>query len=198
MKVKAVLFGVVTVITAGLVFFTTKSKAATPDEPKPPTPPPGPPPAPPVSPPSDCVNGVKPGVTMLLTTAQAALNKAGANPQIIVDGKYGDRTKNALSEFQWVHKLANTGCVDAATAKALQPYVTASGPFYEKFRDSNGMYWEITRPTMTVWRAQQLRIDTTGNGDWQSPYPDYADTMERPTYNVLIDSIQGIASGYTV
>ncbi len=199
MKMKAVLFGVVAAVTAGLVFFTGKAKASGPKPtPPPPDPPPGPPPPPPVAPPDGCVNGKMPGVSMSIATAQGALNKAGADPKLSTDGKYGPATKGALAHFQWASGLAQTGCLDGATAKALQPYVGGSSePYNEVYKDSNKMPWVITKPGLSIWRAQQMPIDTTGNGDWQIPYPDSQEIFEAVTYDLLINRIETqVAEGY--
>jgi peptidoglycan hydrolase-like protein with peptidoglycan-binding domain len=196
MKLKAVIFGVVTVVTAGLVFFTGKAKAS--PAPPPPDPPPGPKPAPPPSPTVPCANGIGSGVSMSLSTAQGALNKAGANPQLATDGKFGPATKNAIAEFQWASGLPQTGCVDVATAKALQPYVTAAGPYRETYVDQNKMKWTITRPTLSVWRAQQDVIDVTGEGGWQKPYPEVPDTFEMGSRASLIDRIEAMVGSYEV
>jgi len=55
--------------------------------------------------------------TVLLV--QQTLNKLGADPQLIEDGKNGPRTKEAISRFQLKNGLPDTGLPDAATVAAL-------------------------------------------------------------------------------
>ena len=55
--------------------------------------------------------------TVLLV--QQTLNKLGADPQLIEDGKNGPRTKEAISRFQLKNGLPDTGLPDAATLAAL-------------------------------------------------------------------------------
>ncbi len=202
MKLKAVLFGGVAAVTALLVFFTRSSSAATvdpvdPKKPKPggdPVPPPPPPPPPP--PIDGCPTGVAAGVSMSPTTVQSALNKAGANPQLAVDGKIGTGSKAAIQEFQYNNGLPQTGCVDAKTAAKLQPFAALSGAFKEIYQDQNKMTWTLTRPTLSVWRATQNPIDTTGDGAWQNPYPEEPAILEAPSRVTVIERIENAASGY--
>jgi len=50
---------------------------------------------------------------------QQSLNKLGADPQLVEDGKNGPRTKAAISQFQQQNGLADTGLPDAATIAAI-------------------------------------------------------------------------------
>ena len=60
--------------------------------------------------------------TMSVSSAQTALNKAGARPQIVVDGVPGNKTRQAIVEFQNAKGLFKDGLLGAATIKALQAY----------------------------------------------------------------------------
>jgi lysozyme family protein len=62
--------------------------------------------------------------TILLV--QQALNKLGANPQLVEDGRNGPKTKAAVSHFQQQNGLQDTGLPDAATIAALT--IKASEP----------------------------------------------------------------------
>ena len=55
---------------------------------------------------------------------QQALNKLGANPQLVEDGKNGPLTMAAVSQFQQQHILPNTGLADAATIAAIGQLIT--------------------------------------------------------------------------
>ncbi|HTV33821.1 MAG TPA: peptidoglycan-binding protein [Methylocella sp.] len=50
---------------------------------------------------------------------QQSLNKLGADPQLVEDGKNGPRTKDAVSRFQQLNGLPDTGLPDAATVAAI-------------------------------------------------------------------------------
>lgn len=52
---------------------------------------------------------------------QKALNRAGANLE--VDGSYGPKTTQAVTNFQEDHKLSPDGVCGPATQKALEPYM---------------------------------------------------------------------------
>lgn len=58
---------------------------------------------------------------------QTALNQAGANPQLAVDGQYGPLTEAAVAAYQQAHKIPETtyGTVDAATWNSLFPGATS-------------------------------------------------------------------------
>jgi lysozyme family protein/peptidoglycan hydrolase-like protein with peptidoglycan-binding domain len=55
--------------------------------------------------------------TVLLV--QQSLNKLGADPRLVEDGKSGPRTKEAISRFQQQNGLPDTGVPDAATLAAI-------------------------------------------------------------------------------
>jgi len=55
--------------------------------------------------------------TVLLV--QQSLNKLGADPQLVEDGKNGPRTKAAISRFQLQNAMPDTGLPDAATFAAI-------------------------------------------------------------------------------
>lgn len=57
--------------------------------------------------------------TQTVLLVQRALNKLGADPQLVEDGKSGPRTKEAVSTFQRQNGLADTGVPDAATIAAI-------------------------------------------------------------------------------
>lgn len=50
---------------------------------------------------------------------QQSLNRLGADPQLVEDGKNGPRTKAAISQFQQQNGLADTSLPDAATIAAI-------------------------------------------------------------------------------
>jgi N-acetylmuramoyl-L-alanine amidase len=54
---------------------------------------------------------------------QELLNKAGANPKLVVDGVFGDATYKAVREFQTKHKLTVDGIVGNATMTKLKAVV---------------------------------------------------------------------------
>ena len=62
--------------------------------------------------------------TILLV--QQSLNKLGADPQLVEDGKNGPRTKEAISRFQRQNGLPDTGIPDAATLAAIAQKSSAS------------------------------------------------------------------------
>jgi hypothetical protein len=51
---------------------------------------------------------------------QTALNALGANPPLDVDGEYGQKTTEAVTQFQKTHGLVVDGWVGDATHAALQ------------------------------------------------------------------------------
>lgn len=55
--------------------------------------------------------------TVLLV--QQSLNKLGADPRLVEDGKNGPRTKEAISQFQLQNGIPDTGIPDAATLAAI-------------------------------------------------------------------------------
>ena len=55
--------------------------------------------------------------TILLV--QKSLNKLGADPQLVEDGRNGPRTKEAISRFQQQNGLPDTGIPEAATLAAI-------------------------------------------------------------------------------
>ena len=57
-----------------------------------------------------------------LAWIQAALNKAGASPQITVDGDYGPETSAAVRLFQATHHLSADGVPGPMTISALKFY----------------------------------------------------------------------------
>ena len=54
---------------------------------------------------------------------QSLLNLWGSHPKLIVDGLYGDLTRNALLAFQDTNGLDMNGQIDAETIKAMQEKV---------------------------------------------------------------------------
>jgi peptidoglycan hydrolase-like protein with peptidoglycan-binding domain len=54
-----------------------------------------------------------------ISTVQAALNALGANPQLVVDGVYGDHTRDAIIAFQTMHGIKADGLVSATLLQAL-------------------------------------------------------------------------------
>lgn len=59
---------------------------------------------------------------------QAALNKLGANPVLVVDGAVGPATRNAVRAFQASQNLAVDGLVGPATFAALDAALAAGKP----------------------------------------------------------------------
>jgi peptidoglycan hydrolase-like protein with peptidoglycan-binding domain len=51
---------------------------------------------------------------------QLALNLLGANPQLVVDGRYGPATRAAVTKFQTEHSLVVDGWAGEATGNALR------------------------------------------------------------------------------
>ena len=56
---------------------------------------------------------------------QLSLNLLGANPQLVVDGKYGPATKAAVTKFQQEHGLVVDGFAGEATGAALRAALAA-------------------------------------------------------------------------
>lgn len=61
-------------------------------------------------------------VDSLVTWLQRMLNRAGALPQLAVDGDFGPKTKGALVAFQNAKGLPESGVTDASTVAALREY----------------------------------------------------------------------------
>ncbi len=59
---------------------------------------------------------------------QNALNKLGANPQLVVDGSVGPATRNAVRAFQMSQNLVVDGLVGPATFTALDAALAAGKP----------------------------------------------------------------------
>lgn len=57
-----------------------------------------------------------------LARLQAALNKAGADPRLVVDGVDGPSTRQAVKAFQTEHGLAADGVIGPNTRAALKPF----------------------------------------------------------------------------
>lgn len=64
---------------------------------------------------------------------QTALNRAGSN--LTVDGIYGDKTRQAVCNFQEEHGLKMDGIVGDATWDALQPYLADFAILREALED---------------------------------------------------------------
>ncbi|PNE11225.1 MAG: hypothetical protein CR217_09890 [Beijerinckiaceae bacterium] len=62
----------------------------------------------------------------MILLVQLSLNKLGAVPQLVEDGKNGPRTKEAISRFQHQNGLPDTGIPDAATLAAIAQKSSAS------------------------------------------------------------------------
>lgn len=58
---------------------------------------------------------------------QRGLNLIGADPQLVVDGSFGRRTRSAIMAFQAAHGLPQTGLSDDPTMEALANAVAAAG-----------------------------------------------------------------------
>ncbi|CUW40249.1 conserved protein of unknown function (fragment)(containing Lysozyme-like domain,29-231containing Peptidoglycan binding-like domain,211-282;) [Magnetospirillum sp. XM-1] len=58
-----------------------------------------------------------------LARLQTALNKAGADPRLVVDGADGPRTRRAVKAFQAAHGLAADGVVGPKTRAALETFM---------------------------------------------------------------------------
>jgi hypothetical protein len=57
---------------------------------------------------------------MSVSEAQAALNKLGYKPVLVVDGVAGPKTRDAIAKFQRSRNLFGSGALDARTAAALR------------------------------------------------------------------------------
>lgn len=64
---------------------------------------------------------------------QTALNRAGSNLKI--DGHFGDKTRQAVCNFQEDHGLKMDGIVGDATWNALQPYLVDFAILREALED---------------------------------------------------------------
>jgi hypothetical protein len=208
------------VALVGLLFAFSGTAKADPVPPPPPPPPPGPPKPSPTACPAgqqwnialgkcvsttdglpNCggtVKGRAPGVSMSIRTAQAALNKAYGSNTLAVDDVYGPGTRDGLLKFQNAQGLPMTGCLDAATAQALQPYVAASNtqPWVEIRNDQNGIPWKLTNPAVGVFRGERQMILETATGNWIDGYPGETPVLEGPSRDVLWDRITTLADGY--
>jgi lysozyme family protein/peptidoglycan hydrolase-like protein with peptidoglycan-binding domain len=72
----------------------------------------------------------------LILLVQLSLNKLGAVPQLVEDGKNGPRTKEAISRFQQQNELPDTGIPDTATLAAIAQKSSASGNQVQMSLDS--------------------------------------------------------------
>jgi lysozyme family protein/peptidoglycan hydrolase-like protein with peptidoglycan-binding domain len=99
-----------------------------------------------------------------VTAMQQALNKLGADPQLVDDGISGPRTKAAVSRFQQQNGLKDTGLLDGITIAAItrattQPVQAANGDLsqiMQKLNDLNqavlsgGIIPAVTTPAVTT------------------------------------------------
>jgi hypothetical protein len=93
---------------------------------------------------------------------QQSLNKLGADPQLVEDGKNGPRTKAAISQFQQHNGLTDTGLPDAATIAAIavksQQTVDQTQPPIRRCRSSNGSeIWSRPSGLRRPCRRQLIR-----------------------------------------
>jgi peptidoglycan hydrolase-like protein with peptidoglycan-binding domain len=58
-------------------------------------------------------------LSMTVEDAQGRLNRAGASPSLVMDGKFGKGTRSALQAFQRAAGLPLTGSLDQPTIRAL-------------------------------------------------------------------------------
>ena len=92
-----------------------------------PAPAPGPAPAPLPPIPATYVQPAPTGPAMTPQQIQVALNAAGANPPLVVDGKLGPSSKAATVAFQREHPpLAADGIAGPQTQSQLRPYLASS------------------------------------------------------------------------
>jgi peptidoglycan hydrolase-like protein with peptidoglycan-binding domain len=59
-------------------------------------------------------------LSMTVEDAQGRLNRAGASPSLVMDGKFGKGTRSALQAFQRAAGLPLTGSLDQPTIRALR------------------------------------------------------------------------------
>lgn len=192
LNVKMLGAGAAMIVAFALTFWGSKKAKADPGiEPIPV--PPAPPGPDPVTTPA-CPNGVVPGVSMNLATAQAKLNVAldGTGTKLVVDGKYGPATKAAIEKFQKGLGLAINGCVDNATATALAPYiVTSAPPAPTYYTDPNGLAWQISNPYTGVWIGDYA-------GDPIMQYGGIAPQQKASSYSDVVGRINSYAYSHPV
>lgn len=63
---------------------------------------------------------------------QTLLNKAGANPKLVIDGSFGNATLKAVKDFQKKYKLAVDGFAGNITMQVLEAATTPSQPKAKK------------------------------------------------------------------
>lgn len=59
---------------------------------------------------------------------QDSMNKLGATPALVVDGDYGQKTKDAVAKFQTAHALVADGWAGKVTATAIQAELNKFAP----------------------------------------------------------------------
>jgi lysozyme family protein/peptidoglycan hydrolase-like protein with peptidoglycan-binding domain len=106
---------------------------------------------------------------------QRSLNELGANPPLVEDGKSGPRTKAAVSRFQQMNGLEDTGLADTRTVAAIDRQLRPSGEL-----DGNDVK-ERLDSVEAMLRSLSMAQGLTNTGmTGQQPKSELADVASAP------------------